>query len=89
MDHLRKYIVMVIEAANRLDSVSEYYFSKKLRQIRQLNEDGHDIINLGIGSPDLPPDDTVIQRGAKDLKRRLFRPNIILRSIVVGTIVRR
>ena len=52
---------MVIEAANRLNSVSEYYFSKKLKQIRQLNQEGHDIINLGIGSPDLPPDNIVIE----------------------------
>ncbi len=52
---------MVIEAANRLNSVSEYYFSKKLKEIRQLNQNGHDIINLGIGSPDLPPDNIVIQ----------------------------
>jgi len=49
-------------SAERLDSVQEYYFSAKLREIAQMNEDGGDpVINLGIGSPDLPPDPSVIQ----------------------------
>jgi aspartate/methionine/tyrosine aminotransferase len=46
---------MIISAANRLGNVEEYYFSKKLKEIRALNDEGKDIINLGIGSPDLPP----------------------------------
>ncbi len=46
---------MIIEAAKRLETVKEYYFSIKLRQIRELVASGKDIINLGIGSPDLPP----------------------------------
>lgn len=46
---------MIISAANRLGNVEEYYFSKKLKEIRTLNDEGKDIINLGIGSPDLPP----------------------------------
>lgn len=41
--------------AKRLDSVQEYYFSKKLREVRGLIADGRPIINMGIGSPDLPP----------------------------------
>ena len=42
-------------AANRLKSVQEYYFSKKLREVRQLVASGKPIINMGIGSPDLAP----------------------------------
>ncbi len=49
-----------IQPAKRLNSVSEYYFSKKLREIAQLNAQGKDIINLGIGSPDLPPSEQTI-----------------------------
>ncbi|MCL4122906.1 UNVERIFIED_CONTAM: hypothetical protein GTU68_051284 [Idotea baltica] len=45
--------------ANRLNSVQEYYFSRKLREVRQLKADGKPIINLGIGSPDLDPPITV------------------------------
>ncbi|MDR1344844.1 MAG: aminotransferase class I/II-fold pyridoxal phosphate-dependent enzyme [Tannerellaceae bacterium] len=44
-----------ITPAKRLDSVSEYYFSRKLKEIATLNAAGKNIINLGIGSPDLPP----------------------------------
>jgi len=41
--------------ADRLQSVKEYYFSKKLREVRGLMAEGRPIINMGIGSPDLPP----------------------------------
>lgn len=44
-----------MRAANRLNSVQEYYFSRKLREVRQRIGSGQDIINMGIGSPDLPP----------------------------------
>lgn len=46
--------------ANRLNTVEEYYFSRKLRQLRQMVADGKPVINLGIGSPDLPPPPGVI-----------------------------
>lgn len=46
---------MIIQPANRLSDVKEYYFSKKLKEIRELNAAGKNIINLGIGSPDLAP----------------------------------
>jgi aspartate/methionine/tyrosine aminotransferase len=49
-----------ITAASRLNSVEEYYFSKKLKQIAALKESGVPIINLGIGSPDLAPSDETI-----------------------------
>ncbi len=45
----------MIEIANRLKNVKEYYFSIKLREIRSLISQGKPIINLGIGSPDLQP----------------------------------
>lgn len=47
--------------AKRLEGVTEYYFSKKLREIETLNKEGKNIINLGIGSPDLPPHPDVIR----------------------------
>lgn len=50
----------MIKTAQRLNTVQEYYFSRKLRQVKQLIAEGKPIINMGIGSPDLPPDDTVI-----------------------------
>src|SRR5688500_4266757 len=47
--------------AQRLDGIGEYYFSQKLREIEALNKAGKAIINLGIGSPDLPPHTDVIK----------------------------
>jgi aspartate/methionine/tyrosine aminotransferase len=46
---------MIITPARRLQQVEEYYFARKLRQIQQMNEEGKDVVNLGIGSPDLAP----------------------------------
>jgi len=46
--------------ANRLKKVEEYYFSKKLREVRELMAKGHPIINIGIGSPDLAPPKSVV-----------------------------
>lgn len=51
---------MMIQQATRLDHVQEYYFSAKLREVRALEAQGKPIINLGIGSPDLPPPPQVI-----------------------------
>ncbi len=45
----------MISKANRLQEVQEYYFSIKLREVRQLKAEGKPIINIGIGSPDLDP----------------------------------
>lgn len=50
----------MIKPANRLLTVEEYYFSKKLREVAMLKAKGHPIINLGIGSPDLSPPQQVI-----------------------------
>jgi LL-diaminopimelate aminotransferase len=46
---------MSIKTASRLDSINEYYFSKKLKEIAELNAAGKNIISFGIGSPDLAP----------------------------------
>ena len=45
----------MIEPAERLSSVKEYYFSRKLKEISDMRENGKDVLNLGIGNPDLPP----------------------------------
>ncbi|MDP5171815.1 MAG: aminotransferase class I/II-fold pyridoxal phosphate-dependent enzyme [Bacteroidia bacterium] len=51
---------MIVSPAARLQEVSEYYFAKKLRELRERMNKGEDIINLGIGNPDMAPsDDTV------------------------------
>ena len=56
----------MIDNSKRLEHISEYYFSKKLREVKSLVDEGKDIINLGIGSPDLlPPENsikTVVER---------------------------
>ena len=50
----------MITTAKRLDIVEEYYFSSKLREVRQLAAEGNPIINMGIGSPDLNPPQKVV-----------------------------
>lgn len=50
----------MIEKATRLHSVEEYYFSKKLKQVRQMMQEGKPVLNMGIGSPDLSPHKSVI-----------------------------
>ena len=57
----------MIEVANRLNSVEEYYFSKKLKEVNLLMASGKPIINLGIGSPDLEPPKKVIEAITKSL----------------------
>ncbi len=58
--------------AKRLDGIGEYYFSHKLREIDELNKQGKNIINLGIGSPDLPPHPDVI----RVLQEESAKPNV-------------
>lgn len=62
----------MITTAKRLDGIGEYYFSQKLREIDGLNKQGRNIINLGIGSPDLPPHPDVI----KVLQEESAKPNV-------------
>ena len=51
-----------IQPAERLSLVQEYYFSRKLKEVAKLNAEGHDIISLAIGSPDMPPSPQTISR---------------------------
>ncbi len=60
---------MHIQIADRLQHTEEYYFSKKLSQIAELNKQGKDIINLGIGSPDLMPPASVIETLVDEVKK--------------------
>lgn len=46
--------------SKRTDSIQEYYFSQKLKEVNRLREEGKPIINMGIGSPDLPPHPSVV-----------------------------
>ena len=52
---------MQFKPADRISAVSEYYFSRKLKEVAQLNAEGKDIISLAIGSPDMPPSPATIQ----------------------------
>jgi len=61
-----------MKTAKRLEGIGEYYFSQKLREIDELNKQGKQIINLGIGSPDLPPHPDVI----KVLQEESAKPNV-------------
>jgi len=61
-----------MQLAERLNGIGEYYFSQKLREIDGLNKQGRNIINLGIGSPDLPPHAEVI----KTLQEESAKPNV-------------
>jgi aspartate/methionine/tyrosine aminotransferase len=63
---------MKVKPAERAGKVQEYYFSAKLRQIDEMRRGGADIINLGIGSPDLPPSENTI----KKLYEEALRPNV-------------
>ena len=62
----------MIETSKRLEGIGEYYFSQKLREIDELNKQGKNIINLGIGSPDQPPHPDVI----KTLQEESAKPNV-------------
>jgi LL-diaminopimelate aminotransferase len=63
---------MMITTSKRLEGIGEYYFSQKLREIDELNKQGKNIINLGIGSPDMPPHPDVI----RVLQEESSKPNV-------------
>ena len=50
-----------VTPARRVENVEEYYFSVKLKEVARMNESGARVINLGIGSPDLPPSAETVQ----------------------------
>lgn len=53
--------VFEIVPATRVNSVQEYYFSKKLKEVAEMNAAGKKVINLGVGSPDMPPSQEAIE----------------------------
>ncbi len=61
-----------MKTSRRLEGIGEYYFSTKLREIDELNKQGKNVINLGIGSPDLPPHPEVI----RVLQEESAKPNV-------------
>ncbi|HWK05573.1 MAG TPA: aminotransferase class I/II-fold pyridoxal phosphate-dependent enzyme [Puia sp.] len=61
-----------MKTSKRLEGIGEYYFSQKLREIEGLNKQGKNIVNLGIGSPDLPPHPDVI----RVLQEESAKPNV-------------
>ena len=52
----------MIQPAERLSLVQEYYFSRKLKEVAQMNAEGKDVISLAIGSPDMPPSEQTINK---------------------------
>ena len=52
----------MIQPADRLSLVQEYYFSRKLKEVAQMNAEGKDIISLAIGSPDMPPSPQTVEK---------------------------
>ena len=52
----------MIQPADRLSLVQEYYFSRKLKEVAEMNAKGMDIISLAIGSPDMPPSPQTIEK---------------------------
>jgi len=75
----------MIETSKRLQGIGEYYFSQKLREIDDLNKQGKNIINLGIGSPDQPPHPDVI----KTLQDESAKPNVHAYQSYKGSLILR
>jgi len=74
-----------MEIAKRLNGIGEYYFSQKLREIEELNKAGKNIVNLGIGSPDMPPHPEVI----KTLQEESAKPTVHAYQSYKGSLVLR
>jgi len=62
-------ISTIITAAKRMGEVKEYYFSQKLREIAEMRAAGQAVLNLGIGSPDLPPSEEVVNELQEESER--------------------
>ena len=52
----------MIKPAERISAIQEYYFSRKLKEVAQLNKAGQDIVSLAIGSPDMPPSKQTVDK---------------------------
>lgn len=78
MDY-KNTVMKQIVPADRLNTVSEYYFSIKLKEIAEMNAQGINVISLGIGSPDMPPSQQTIDelcRSANDKKAHGYQPHV-------------
>lgn len=60
---------MIIEPAQRTRQTSEYYFSVKLAEVRKLMAEGHDVINLGIGNPDMVPSEATLATLSESIRQ--------------------
>ena len=68
-----------IKPADRLSNVSEYYFSRKLKEVARMNAEGKDVISLAIGSPDMPPSPETIEtlcREARKAESHGYQPTV-------------
>lgn len=59
----------MIQPAERLNTINEYYFSRKLKEVAELNAQGKDIISLAIGSPDMPPSEETIDTLCREARK--------------------
>lgn len=59
----------MIKPAERVNTVQEYYFSRKLKEVARLNAEGQDIISLAIGSPDMPPSEQTVEKLCEAARR--------------------
>ena len=69
----------MIQPADRLSLVSEYYFSRKLKEVAKMNAEGKDIISLAIGSPDMPPSKEAVEvlcENAKKADAHGYQPTV-------------
>ncbi|MFR9165986.1 MAG: pyridoxal phosphate-dependent aminotransferase [Dysgonomonas sp.] len=76
-----------IQPANRLNTVNEYYFSVKLKEVAEMNAQGKNVISLGIGSPDLPPSEQTIEalsRSAKQPDAHGYQPHVGIAELRQG-----
>lgn len=70
---------MIIDTAQRTKQTSEYYFSVKLAEVRKLIAEGHDVINLGIGNPDMMPSSetiTALSKAAQKPQAHGYQPYV-------------
>lgn len=76
-----------IQPSDRVGRIKEYYFSRKLKELARLNAEGRDIISLGIGGPDCPPSDAVIETLCREARRsdsHSYQPHVGLPELRKG-----
>ena len=59
----------IIRPADKVGSVEEYYFSTKLKEVAKMNVAGRNVINLGVGSPDMPPSTQVVDVFCSEIRK--------------------